>query len=1158
MCTMQNEIMFFQSTNIGGNKSNPGLFELFSGHLDGLENVNIFEKIQVIVPNHAMAQWLRDNVTKKFSICANIDFVVLPGPVIENIYKCNNPTHELLNLQNLKYLIYEYLCQNKLDLSDNKELKYYIYGNGEIDIFRVFQLSCQLQQILMEYLYLRTNELLNLDKSNFPNWQKQIINHLFKHQNNQKTFLDIYSYFNSVDLSNLQLPTRLFIFGLTSIYPSQLQIIKKLANDIDIYWYYQPCSFEYYGDLLSDNTRQKLESKLLNDPYLSLDDLYLTDGNPMLANLGQQSREFIELLQANDITVYDFNPKNSLHDGNTILSILQNDIREIKYRIKQEYRLHEGNMAYYADPVNLKTDYKDCLYDLSYNQVSIKINSCHNKMREVQVLFNEIVNILNSDNHVKLTDILICAPDIDEYSKYIKAVFDNEVAVTANSLSQHKILYNITGNRVFKDTKILNSLKLIINAPYNLSVTYFMEILSQIDIGITQSEIELVKKWFFDNSIFFGYTSEDYAKFGYTNYSVHTFKHLLNNIVLGACMNEAMYNERLPIYFKGNYSYCPYDNIDSSQINLCNKLIILINILEDLRNEFYINENTQNQISLEKMYVNLEKIYKIFQYGENGSTLLLDSFLGTFLQIKIKNPINLSILNIILDDYIKSSAGKVNFDGRITCASISYMRNIPYSYIFILGMNFGEFPTVKEPNQLSILAKEWYLADRNYNNEDKQAFLDVILSAQKAICFSYVGRRETDNSEIKPSPVLSLLKNTIGCSFTNFEDVNENNFLKFNFKNLVVQQSLHPFYNNQQPNYSYLWSIVASNSINNFIDRRWDFSKVSPITLNQEQEIKRLKPEIKDIVDTFLYTNNNLYKTIGVSKFNNELELSDKDDISLFSRKLAANIYPIFEKYKDKKNLFEFMLAKGIIGYAHMGKIQFDYYLSLYNKFIILRGESKKKLSLKYVLKRGEVNFTVEITGEVLMENSNIIITPAFSEIKNNNLVQNFNELPYKLKILGMVTYLLLKNGASLDNEIIHGIQNVVIRQINANGESSDLLIKIKDLSLINKIISYYLRSTVNPVLVHKGAIEEYVDSKQAVHKDGNNKYTFEQVIERSRKKYTGTFNNFDLDYVKQDLIFSNIADNYFDVISACNGVNDIIQIGEILSSVSADTNNDI
>ena len=1127
---MHRDIMFFQSTNIGSG-GQTGLFDLLLHHINSLENVGVFDIIQIIVPNHAMAAWLKDKVTLAAGICANLDFVVLPGPVIENVYKLNNPNAEMFDLKQVKYIIYQYICRNKIDTPDASELNHYIYNDNQIDKFRAYQLASQLQQIIHEYIYLRTSELINLEQAKFPLWQKQIIRHLIEAMADLKSFLDIYSFFAQYPADKLALPPRLFIFGLTSIYPSQLKIIKKIATVCDIYWYYQPCSHEYYGDLLSDYAKSRLQNKFLNEPELCLDDLYLTDGNPLLANLGQQSREFIELLQANDITVYDFKPEQITCEANTMLSIIQEDIRQIKYRIKPEYRIY-ANDQYYAEPKNFFNS-DDFLFDLPHQQLSIKFNSCHNRMREVQVMFNELVNVLNSNPEVKLTDILICAPDIDDYEAYIAAVFDNEVVGNKNG-KEFKLLYNITGNRRHQDFKTLDNIKLILNTPYNLNVNYFIEILTQ--IGFNHDDIEQVKFWLAENAIHFGYTADDYIQYGYVDYPVYSFKHWLNNLVLGACLSEALFEPGFPL-FQNN---CPYDNLDSKQVELCNKLISLICLLEDLRSLVYIDENTYSDLSITTVHDALNKLHNYLATINQESNGI--KFIGAFLGLSLDVSINLPILVAMIEEFTADFSSKININGAITCASMSYMRNIPFKYIYILGLNFGEFPEVRNPNQLSVLAKEWHLADRNYNIEDKQVFLDTILSASTALYMSYIGRKETDNSEIKPSPLLSQFINTLGQSFTNFWYNNE--AMKFNFKNVICQQSLHPFYNNQQLNFSLLWHQVSMHANDKFTDKRWDFRLLSP--LKQQS----LNPSLKNIINTFLYTNSNLYQMLGINHFSNEVELEDIESLELISRQLAVKIYPYLEKYNGHQDgLYEYLTAKGIISYGNLGLTQFNYYSSLYKRYSEIRGNQFAQINLQYALPRANSFIDINISGEVIIDGESIIIMPAFPDIRS--LAEKFSDIPYSLKVTAMVVYLLLFNGAHIS--VSQKITTVLIRQLDKQGNSRDFKISIADITIINSILAYYLRSCANPVLIHKGAINDYIISTKTTFPDGSLRFSREQKLSKAMKIYSADFNNFDLEKIREDIIFGSIADNYFEVIQQTGGVNDIISIGEILAKVEGE-----
>jgi len=1176
---MQNNIIFFQSSSIGGIKDQVGLLDLLITHVTGVPDLDLFEQLQVIVPNQAQAIWLKDQLTLRQGICANLDFVVLLGPVLQNIYQANNPDVEFYDFNQAKFLIYSLLCAERINCADADELNNYIYAaDGSLDRLKAFQLASQLQSIFHEYLYLRTVELINLERANFKTWQKILWRKLLVALNEKKTFLDIYRYFAEIDLEgvDLKLPRQLFIFGLTSLYPSQLEIILKLSSKINVYWYYQPCSHQYYGDLLSSKARAKIEQRLLRKPDLSLDDLYLNDGNPLLANLGQQSRELIELLRANDVQVYDFNPAefnpSQVSVPQTILEIIQDDIRQIKYRIRPEYRVH-AKSDYYADPLNLAQSTPEAIYDLPAQQLSLKINVAHNRMREVQVMFNEVVAILDKNPTTKLSDILITAPDIDDYAAYLSAVLDNESLTKADGTT-YKLLYNLTGNRRHKSYKILETLQLILNAPYQLNVSYLLEILMQAELqtnlDLSNEDILLIKRWLADNHTHFGYSAADYARYGYQNYSVHSFKQLLTNLVLGACLNTQILSAEsgLPLYHGFGADYVPYDNLDNAQISLANKLIDLIELLELLRTKFYQDVDNYRELKLAEVYALFSSIQERL-INDDEALLTSNKFSATLLQQDQELVLNLPMLNLLLTEYMANLNSKLNLNGRICCASMQYMRNLPFKHVYVLGLNFGEFPSSFRPNQLSLLANEWYLADRNYNSEDKQAFLDTILAARQQLILSYIGRKETDNSAIKPSPVLNLLINTLGQSFSNFWQGDDLIQQKFDFRNLLNYHSLHPFYNNLQPSYSQIWQQIAlKSSSDGFNDQRWNFAQLSTIKLTPEQEQKYFNLNLKSLSALFLYTNANLYKTLGISNFENEIELADVESLVLTDGALAKQLGICFEKYSPALNLSllnpapnepnqpnsaalcEFLQLKGVLAYQHIGQWQFEHYWQFYQVYLHARGAEELELKFNYILQRGDGSeLALEFADKVWREGNQIIVMDDFARLCNAKLADKLGEVNYALRIRGLLICLLLAESQKDAAQPI--IEQVLIRQVNLANERREFIITVDEpANLLRRVLSYYVRSLTNPVLVHKAAINEYAKASVDCWKNGALKNTPQQCLAKAETVYRADWQNYDLDRIKSDPIFAALGADYFEVIARNNGVNDIAQFGNILSQL--------
>lgn len=1161
---MSSKIIFFQSSESGLSGNKVGLADLLITQLNSTAKERLFEAATIIVPERLMGIMLKDKITRSSGICANLDCVTLPGPVLEKIYLKNNPGQQLFDFSQAKFLIYQFLCQmNKNNTIDDAELSNYLVVAGEFDRTRAFTLATQLGEIFHEYLYLRSEELLGIDKMNLPQWQKQLWNNLQSAIAPQKTYLDIFSYFMTVDLGseNLDLPHELYIFALSSIYPSQLRILNRFSERINVYWYYLAVSHHYYGDLLSTSARAKLEKKYLRKPDLSLDDLYLVDGNPLVANLGQQSREFVELLQANEIEVYRFDDSSVANNAsNTFLQLLQSDIRNLSFRIDEQFRCSD-NTEYYANPVLLTTAKEsEDIHDIGLAS-SIKINSCHNRMREIQVMFNELAELFRQVPDISASDILITAPDIDDYATYLQGVFENEKIVTTNH-HERTLCYNLTGNRRNRSYKVLETIKFILNFPYHLPVNSLLELLMQAEIqkqlAISANDISVIEKWLNDNRVNFGYDAEDYQIYGYSNYSVHSFRQFLDNLLFGGFINQESLEQanQIPLLTLNGQNYLPYDNLDYADLALAHKLILLIDELQELRRQLYLDQHNWRELELAEVCQLLNRLQTQL-FSDDDSLLTINRFIG---QLQLQNSetlVNLAIINQLIDEFCQNSRTSLTLNGAITCASLRHIRNLPFKYVYILGLNFGEFPREYRPNRLSLLAYDWCIADRNYNLEDKQIFLDTVLAAKERLWLSYIGRRETDNSEIKPSAVLKLLITTLGQSCYDFQAATGEVLPRYNFRNVWQQHALHPFHNNRQKNFSLIWQKITAAASEVDHDLRWDFSRISPLKLADEQKQRFSNLTLNDLCRTFSYTNVNLLRTIGINSKDYAPELVDHESFDLKSRQLAIDFYAVCEKYAAvvaPEKLATYLITSGIFGYQQLGTTQFEHYYTLYQYYCRQRGQRQIAVSVKYSLTRklagNLTNIELSINDHWWVENEYVIVCDGFADIRRNQPAAKLDDVSYRLRIRGLICYLLLAHGVVVAGSD-YPLAGVIIRQLTLTGETRDFKIQVDDpLLLLAKVISYYWRSLTNPLLIHKTAITEYAKARNERYKNGEFKYNALQLAQKAAAKYLADWQNYELDEIKNDPIFAAHAVDYFDFIQDVGGVNDILQIGSILAEL--------
>ena len=56
---------------------------------------------------------------------------------------------------------------------------------------------------------------------------------------------------------------------------------------------------------------------------------------------------------------------------------------------------------------------------------SLQISSCYTPVREVEVFYNYLLNLMETNSNLEPKDIIVLVNDIDLYAPFIKAIFDN-------------------------------------------------------------------------------------------------------------------------------------------------------------------------------------------------------------------------------------------------------------------------------------------------------------------------------------------------------------------------------------------------------------------------------------------------------------------------------------------------------------------------------------------------------------------------------------------------------------------------------------------------------------------------------------------------------------------------------------------------------------
>ena len=343
--------------------------------IEKLAKASPLKKKSIVVQSDGMARWLTVNVTRENGVFANFDFVSPDGFLRNFAEKYFGITADsVYNKKNAEWELYSLLRNEK-----NSSAASYIRGSDA----RAFRLARTLADLFEQYFVYRPNMMASwqedkpLTKDSDELWQFEIFRKLSE-KTATKGFAQLFNEKCENAPENNSYPEGLILFGISIMNKYQLNMFHNLSRLFSVYLFAMTPSMEFYQK--SRRTGAFLDPEENNGDFdtlfgrfcaASLDFLSFTLDNP-----AQEEDRFAE------------------PEGKTLLSLIQKDI------------LYDAE-----EPERADSDY------------SVRIVSCRDKMREIEVVKDTLLGLFNEDKTLKPEDVAVMAPKINDYFPYISAVF---------------------------------------------------------------------------------------------------------------------------------------------------------------------------------------------------------------------------------------------------------------------------------------------------------------------------------------------------------------------------------------------------------------------------------------------------------------------------------------------------------------------------------------------------------------------------------------------------------------------------------------------------------------------------------------------------------------------------------------------------------------
>ncbi|HCN1398949.1 TPA: exodeoxyribonuclease V subunit gamma [Escherichia coli] len=729
-----------------------------------------FEPEMILVQSTGMAQWLQMTLSQKFGIAANIDFP-LPASFIWDMFVRvlpEIPKESAFNKQSMSWKLMTLLPQ-LLDREDFTLLRHYLTDDS--DKRKLFQLSSKAADLFDQYLVYRPDWLAQWEIGHLVEglgeaqaWQAPLWKALveYTHQLGQPRWhrANLYQRFietlESATTCPPGLPSRVFICGISALPPVYLQALQALGKHIEIHLLFtNPCRY-YWGDikdpaylakLLTRQRRHSFEDRELplfrdseNAGQLFNSDGEQDVGNPLLASWGKLGRDYIYLLSdlesSQELDAFvDVTPDNLLHN-------IQSDILELENRAVAGVNIEEFS----------RSDNKRPLDPLDS---SITFHVCHSPQREVEVLHDRLLAMLEEDPTLTARDIIVMVADIDSYSPFIQAVFGSAPA-------DRYLPYAISDRRARQSHPVLEAFISLLSLPDSRFVSE--DVLALLDVpvlaarfDITEEGLRYLRQWVNESGIRWGIDDDNVRELELPATGQHTWRFGLTRMLLGYAMESA----------QGEWqSVLPYDESSGLIAELVGHLASLLMQLNIWRRGLAQERPLEEWLPVCRDMLNA--FFLPDAETEAAMTLIeqqWQAIIAEGLGAQYGDAVPLSLLRDELAQRLDQERISQRFlAGPVNICTLMPMRSIPFRVVCLLGMNDGVYPRQLAPLGFDLMSQKPKRGDRSRRDDDRYLFLEALISAQQKLYISYIGRSIQDNSERFPSVLVQELIDYIGQS----------------------------------------------------------------------------------------------------------------------------------------------------------------------------------------------------------------------------------------------------------------------------------------------------------------------------------------------------------------------------------------------------------
>jgi exodeoxyribonuclease V gamma subunit len=572
-----------------------------------------------------------------------------------------------------------------------------------------------------------------------------------------------------------ELPARLSVFGATRLDPDQLRVLDAVAVHRDVHLWLthpSPAMWSRIADTLSKDTelgsRARTVGPRRGDPTSALPQ------HRLLAYLGRDIRELQLQLAGVPAPVEDEARPGLARGGSrtTLLAQLQDDLSQDRAALAPKGPTD-------VRPVLDRTD------------TSVQLHVSHGPDRQVEVLREILLGLLDDDPTLEPRDIVVLCPDIETFAPLIAATFglDTGAAQQAGSAEEagstehpgHRLRVRLADRSLRRVNPLLSVLdRLLELADSRLPASAVLDLASTPAVarrfGFSEDDLQRLSELVAAAGVRWGLDARQRGRFGLESFGQNTWAAGLDRMLLGVTMDS-----------EGEYyigTALPLDEVDSGDVDLVGRIAELVarvatvsqavtgtdrrplswwmdtcrDALESLTSVAPADawQSAHAYGELARLAEQADSAGREGEHGMGDSRGFGDSGdsrgfgdsgdsggsagSGGSGDSGGADGLALADVRALLADAFKGRATRANFrTGTLTMCTMLPMRSVPHRVICLLGVDDATFPRHRVSDGDDISALDPWIGDRDPRSEDRQLLLDAVMAAEEKLIMIYSG-----------------------------------------------------------------------------------------------------------------------------------------------------------------------------------------------------------------------------------------------------------------------------------------------------------------------------------------------------------------------------------------------------------------------------------